>query len=80
VSTQEIDLTAGTDSHPNDPHVATPGRVRQVAVTPAARARGTLSPIDDEDAFLVETGPARRHLRPAGEPDRTRSMGRPQDP
>ena len=26
MSTQEIDLAAGTDSHPNDPHVATPGR------------------------------------------------------
>jgi len=34
-----------------------PGRVRQVALPPAARARCTLSHIDYEDAFLVETGP-----------------------
>jgi hypothetical protein len=33
-------------------------RVRQVAVPPAARALSTLSHIDYEDAFLVETGPA----------------------
>jgi hypothetical protein len=33
--------------------------VRQVAVPVAARARSTLSRIDYEDAFLVETGPAR---------------------
>jgi hypothetical protein len=58
VSTQEIDFTAGTDSHPNDPHVETPGRVRPVAVPPAARTLGTLPHIDYEDAFLVETGPA----------------------
>jgi len=57
VSTQEIDFTAGTDSHPNDPHVETPGRVRPVAVPPAARTLGTLPHIDYEDAFLVETGP-----------------------
>ena len=61
MSTQEIDFTAGTDSHPNDPHVETPGRVRQVAVPPAARTLGTLSHIDDEDAILVETGPAQDH-------------------
>jgi hypothetical protein len=36
----------------------TPGRVRQVAVPPAARALSTLSHVDYEDAFLVETGPA----------------------
>jgi hypothetical protein len=41
VSTQEIDFTAGTDRHPNDPHVETPGRVRQVAVPPAARTLST---------------------------------------
>jgi len=58
VSTQEIDFTAGTESHPNDPHVETPGRVRPVAVPPAARTLSTLPHIDDEDAFLVETGPA----------------------
>jgi hypothetical protein len=58
VSTQEIDFTAGTDSHPNDPHVETPGRVHQVAVPPAARTLSTLPHIDHEDAFLVETGPA----------------------
>jgi hypothetical protein len=34
-------------------------RVRQVGVPPAARALGTLSHFDYEDAFLVETGPAR---------------------
>jgi len=58
VSTQEIDFTAGTDSHPNDPHVETPGRVCQVAVSPAARTLSTLAHIDYEDAFLVEIGPA----------------------
>ncbi len=55
-------MTAGTDSHPNDPHVAAVGRVRQVTPPPAARALSTLSHVDYEDAFLVETGPA---------PDRT---------
>jgi hypothetical protein len=34
------------------------GRVRQVAVPAAARALSTLSHVDYEDAFLVETGPA----------------------
>lgn len=34
----------------------TPGTVRQVAVPPAARALSTLSRIDYEDAFLVDTG------------------------
>ena len=58
MSTQEIDFTAGTDSHPNDPHVETPGRVCQVAVPPAARTLSTLAHIDYEDAFLVEIGPA----------------------
>jgi len=38
--------------------VETPGRVRPVAVPPAARTLGTLPHIDYEDAFLVETGPA----------------------
>jgi len=32
------------------------GRVRQVAVAPAARTLSTLSQVDYEDAFLVETG------------------------
>jgi Protein of unknown function (DUF2867) len=57
-----VDVTAGTDSHPNDPHVEAVGRVRQVTLPPAARALSTLSRVDYEDAFLVETGPA---------PDRT---------
>jgi hypothetical protein len=34
------------------------GRVRQVALPPAARALSTLSHVDYEDAFLVETGSA----------------------
>jgi hypothetical protein len=54
----EIDVTAGTDSHPDDSHVAAPGAVRQVTLPPAARALSTLSHIDYEDAFLVATGPA----------------------
>jgi hypothetical protein len=58
VSTQKIDFTAGTDSYPNDPHVEAEARVRQAAVPPAARTLGTLPHIDDEDAFLVEVGPA----------------------
>jgi hypothetical protein len=40
------------------PPVNEDGGVRQVAVPPAARALSTLSRIDYEDAFLVETGPA----------------------
>jgi hypothetical protein len=40
------------------PPVDEDGRVRQVAVPPAARALSTLSRIDYEDAFLVETRPA----------------------
>lgn len=51
-------MPAGTDSHPDDPHVAAPGRVRQVTLPPAARALSTLAHVDYEDAFLVETGPA----------------------
>ncbi len=51
-------MTAGTDSHPNDPHVEAPGRVRQVTLPSAARALSTLSHVDYEDAFLIETGPA----------------------
>jgi hypothetical protein len=58
-SKEEIDVTAGTDSHPNDPHVAALGRVRQVTLPPAARALSTLSHVDYEDAFLVETGQLR---------------------
>jgi hypothetical protein len=51
-------VTAGTDSHPDDPHVAAPGTVRQVTLPPAARAHSTLSHVDYQDAFLAETGPA----------------------
>jgi hypothetical protein len=51
-------VTAGTDSHPNDPHVEALGRVRQVTLPPAARVLSTLSGVDYEDAFLAETGPA----------------------
>jgi hypothetical protein len=46
-------VTAGTDSHPDDPHVAAPGRVRQVAPPAAARALSTLSHVDCEDAFGI---------------------------
>jgi hypothetical protein len=55
VSTQEIDLTAGTHNHPNHLHAERPGSVRQVAVPPDARALSTLSQVDYEDAFVVET-------------------------
>jgi hypothetical protein len=48
-------VTAGTDSRPNDPHVQAPGRVRQVTLPSAARSLITLSSVDYEDAFLVET-------------------------
>jgi hypothetical protein len=51
-------LTAHTDSHLNELQVETPGRVRQVAVPPAARALSTLSHVEYEDAFLVESGPS----------------------
>ena len=37
---------------------ATPGRVREVAVPPAARRLSTLSHVDYEDAFLIEIGAA----------------------
>jgi hypothetical protein len=37
---------------------STPGRVREVAVPPAARSLSTLSHVDYEDAYLVEAGPA----------------------
>jgi hypothetical protein len=37
---------------------STPGRVREVAVPPAARRLSTLSHVDYEDAFLVDIGPA----------------------
>jgi Protein of unknown function (DUF2867) len=55
---EEIDVTADTESHPNDPHVEPLGRVRRVTLPPAARALSTLAHVDYEDAFLVETGPA----------------------
>jgi len=51
-------VTANTYSRANDPHVEAPFRVRQVTLPPAARALSTLSHLDYEDAFLVETGPA----------------------
>ena len=51
-------MTAGTDSDPNHPHGGARGRVRQVTLPPAARWLSTLSHVDYEDAFLVETGPA----------------------
>ena len=51
-------MTAGTDSHPDDPHVEALGTVHQVTPPPAARALSTLCRVDYEDAFLVETGPA----------------------
>ncbi|MDQ6776262.1 MAG: hypothetical protein M3071_08615 [Actinomycetota bacterium] len=41
------------------PEVERPGRVRQVAVSPSARALSTLSHIDYEDTFLVDVGPPR---------------------
>ena len=37
---------------------STPGRVREVAVPPAARRLSTLSCVDYEDAFLIDIGPA----------------------
>jgi hypothetical protein len=37
---------------------STPGRVREVAVPPAARRLSTLSRVDYEDAFLIDVGPA----------------------
>jgi len=58
VFTQETDFTAGPDSHANDAHVGAPGRVRQVAVPPAARTLSTRSHSDYEDAFPIETDPA----------------------
>ena len=51
-------MTAGTDSHPDDPHMEALGTVRQVMPPPAARALGALCHVDYEDAFLVGTGPA----------------------
>ena len=51
-------MTAGTDSHPNDPHGEAPGTVRQVTPPPAARALSTLRHVGYQDAFLAETGPA----------------------
>ena len=49
-------MTAGTGSHPNDPHGEALGTGRQVTLPSAARALGTLSHVDYEDAFLIETG------------------------
>ncbi len=64
-------MTAGTESHPNDPHVEALGKVRQVTLPPAARALSTLSHVDYEDAFLVETGSAQDRT---GERVRVRRM------
>jgi hypothetical protein len=49
---------AATDSDPDGPHAVAAGTVRQVTLPSAARALSTLSRVDYEDAFLVETGPA----------------------
>ncbi len=51
-------MTAGTGSHPNDPHVEAPGGARQVTPPSAARALSTLCHVGYEDAFLAGTGPA----------------------
>ncbi len=53
---EDIDMTAGTDSLPDDPQVAALGRVRQVPLPSAARALSTLPRVDYEDAR--RTGPA----------------------
>ena len=45
-------------SEPRPRPQRTLGTVRQIAVPPAARALSTLSHVDYEDAFVVETGPA----------------------
>jgi hypothetical protein len=41
---------------------AMPGRVREVALPPAARRLSTLSNVDYEDAFLIEIGPAQDRM------------------
>ena len=51
-------MTAGTASHPDDPHVEALGTVRQVTPPPAARALSALCHVGYEDAFLAGTGPA----------------------
>ncbi len=51
--------SAVTDRYPTDPHVEAQHNARQVAVPQATRSLTTLSHIDYEDAFLVETGAAR---------------------
>lgn len=43
---------------PSNTQAETWGSVRQIAVPPPARALSTLSHIEYEDAFLVETGPS----------------------
>jgi hypothetical protein len=50
-------VTAGTGSHPDDPHGEALGTVRQVTPPPAARALSTLCRVDYEDASSPE--PAR---------------------
>ncbi len=69
-------MTAETDSHPNDPHVEGPFTVRQVTLPPAARALSTLSHVDYEDAFLVETGPAQDRTGEQWARDARRNLGR----
>jgi hypothetical protein len=55
---EETGVTAGTASHPDDPHVEALGTVRQVTPPPAARALSALCHVGYEDAFLAGTGPA----------------------
>jgi Protein of unknown function (DUF2867) len=52
-------LPGRSDADPRDPPAEAADTVRQVAVPEGARALCTLSRIDYEDAFLVETGAAR---------------------
>ena len=52
-------LSADGGTHPDGLPTRASGTVRQVALPPAVRERGTIVHIDYEDAFLVETGSAR---------------------
>ncbi|MGD1057483.1 MAG: hypothetical protein ABR992_08730 [Solirubrobacteraceae bacterium] len=45
--------------HPSNTQAAALGSVQQIAVPPPAHALSTLSHIEYEDAFLLETGPSR---------------------
>jgi hypothetical protein len=51
--------TARADTRMHGPQLPTLGAVREVAVPRDGRARSMLPRIDYQDAFLVETGPAR---------------------